>query len=445
MFGIPITKIDRTVLNFWAVVCINFIISIIDIILDFALGYTLTNGSRKKKEEAARTGRTVQLVRILLRGSYSDVYLQHLYNFVYIHVEYVRPECIRENNKVTIMGMNENDFFFCVTTDPKVDVTDTKTSPFMFHQQYVKAEYLLIAPRDVIEKLAVEIGDPKEKVTWLDMTGRCGSTLVCAMLSNVPNVRALSEPWVLVHAQKLYVQGSLTIKEYKNLLQVIIRILCKPNLERTDSHVFVKSTLHCNPQTELIKELYPDFKFMFITRHMMQTTQSWKKVFTTFSPYLLNSQRFITFLLQQFPSPLGDEKWANIGRDWKHRRGKPEKHLICTVMINIAELVTFDKLKHLYDHVLMYEDIVQDPEREIKKVFDVMSVDYCHISKAKEALKHDSQQGILGKRGNEELDDKDIKDVDSLFIEYGLPYRMHMTLLEWKKILYPNHIKYEVY
>ena len=445
MLDIAISKIDRFVLKFWLVNVINFVIKILDIMLDFLLGYTLKYGARQEREEASRTCRTVQLVRILMRGNYSDMHLQHLYNFVLIHVEYVRPEYIKGNSKVTIMGMNEKDFFFCVTLDPNVDVTDTKNSPFMFHEQFVKAERLLIASRDTIEALADEIGDPKEKVTWLDMTGRCGSTLVCAMLSNVPNVRALSEPWILVHAQRLHVQGSLTRETYKKLLHTIIRILCKPDNERAVSHIFVKSTLHCNPQTELIHELYPDFKFMFITRHMKQAAESWRKVFNHYSPFLVHSQKYTRFIFQQFPAPLGNEKWARIGREWRFRRGNPENIVLCVLMINLAELVTFDKLKHLYNHVLMYEDILQDPEREIIKVFNVMEVDHEYIDNAKEALKNDSQKGILGKRGNEALDEKDIAEIDGLLVEYGLPYRMDMTLQEWKKHLYPDHIKYEIY
>ena len=54
------------------------------------------------------------------------------------------------------------------------------------------------------------------------------------------------------------------------------------------------------------------------------------------------------------------------------------------------------------------------------------------------AMAHDSQQGILGKRGNDHvrLDSKYWAEVDACMEEFGCPVRSSMDDLEVKRVLF---------
>ena len=66
-----------------------------------------------------------------------------------------------------------------------------------------------------------QLGDPKDReMTFINMTTRCGSTLLSCMLARVPRVRVMSEPWSFVHSHGLLIQVSQeTNSEGKNCLE----------------------------------------------------------------------------------------------------------------------------------------------------------------------------------------------------------------------------------
>ena len=75
-----------------------------------------------------------------------------------------------------------------------------------------------------------------------------------------------------------------------------------------------------------------------------------------------------------------------------------------------------DYLRHKdkYDLAIFFEDIVSNPEQEIKKIFDLMNIDNLHVPKALEALKEDSQRGTFGPRGKRpKISDEEYAYLDS--------------------------------
>ena len=62
--------------------------------------------------------------------------------------------------------------------------------------QFFAAKKLVIMPHSSLNRLASEVGDPVDRrLTLVNMTARCGSTLLGQMVSRVPRTRAISEPW----------------------------------------------------------------------------------------------------------------------------------------------------------------------------------------------------------------------------------------------------------
>ncbi len=108
-------------------------------------------------------------------------------------------------------------------------------APFIFIIQFFAAKKLVVMPHSSFHRLAAEVGDPQEdgrKLTFVNMTARCGSTLLSQMMSRVPKVRTMSEPWTLVHLHGHYVNRLIALAEYKRLLRSAIRLQCKKEHKR---------------------------------------------------------------------------------------------------------------------------------------------------------------------------------------------------------------------
>ena len=440
-FDLPLHKIDIHTLLYWTVCIVNFWIKALDIFLDNAFGYTIRNGSRKEREEAIKDGRTVQLVQIIMRGIYTELYTTTPNHYVYYHLKYVSPDYMIQNDKATLQGVTRTHFFFCVTVKPESDVVDTRISPFMFALQFWLAERLLLVKHEDLHEFGDKVGDPKAKVTFLDMTGRCGSTLICTMMSNVPGVRTFSEPWVFLHAHRQYVNGHIDRLEYKRILKTIIRLLCKKENDTEITRILIKLTIFINCQIEVIKEIYPDAQFMFITRHIKRSLLSFVKFLQSVPKFAIARRSIATcFIFDHFPRPYGDEKWQSVRLEWLNKRGKPGNYgiIIALFMCYIGEMVTFQKFKHLYSHTMLYEDVMEDPDEHLKKIFNVMNVDYKYINDAKKGLRYDSQQGRYGKRGLDHVQAPDNlwQDCEKLFQEYDIPMSIDMSMEELRKIVY---------
>ncbi len=92
-----------------------------------------------------------QLVRVLFKGTFSLLTNHTLANFFYKHVKNVDPEWILRHDNVTLHGITDKCAFFCVS-NPKVNVYETKSAPFLWIIQYLQAEYLIIVNHDVFIK-----------------------------------------------------------------------------------------------------------------------------------------------------------------------------------------------------------------------------------------------------------------------------------------------------
>ncbi len=91
------------------------------------------------------------------------------------------------------------------------------------------------------------------------MTARCGSTLVGQMLSRVPEVRVISEPWVFMHIHGFYVQRLISLPQYQRLLKSALRLQCKRE-RHTCTHLFIKMSNFASPAFPILKQLFPDIQ-----------------------------------------------------------------------------------------------------------------------------------------------------------------------------------------
>merc|ERR1712209_267707 len=132
--------------------------------------------------------------------------------------------------------MTKTHAYFTISTE---DLYNVEKYPFIFIAQYKRARQLLIVPHSTLNRLADKIGNPKN-ITFVNMTARCGSTLLCQVMHCVPGVRAISEPYGLVHLHGLYARKQIEFDQYRILLKSYIRLLCKLGPNEEFRNIFVK-------------------------------------------------------------------------------------------------------------------------------------------------------------------------------------------------------------
>jgi hypothetical protein len=100
----------------------------------------------------------------------------------------------------------------------------------------------VVVPISTFHRLASEVGDPTvdRKLTLINMTARCGSTLLCQLVNTVPKVRAMSEPWAFNHAHAHYIAGRITMDELRLLVRSIMRLQCKRENDTEIEQIMIK-------------------------------------------------------------------------------------------------------------------------------------------------------------------------------------------------------------
>ena len=265
-------------LLYWGLCLFKMMVHICDFFLDRLFGYTITMGTREEREMAKDYEHSAQIASIMGRGSYTIVMNHQLHHYCLKHEQYVHPRYILENDNITLQGMTPTHAFFCVS-EPDVNVYDTSVFPFLWVKQYLTAKKLVVIPHSTLHRLAAEVGDPTDrKLTLLNITCRCGSTLICQMINTVPRVRTMSEPWSFNHLHNHYVGGRIGYGDLRQLVQSAIRLQCKKENNTEIEHILIKMNAFASPIFPMLIEMYPNAKYIFNTRIPMGTMASYAQI-----------------------------------------------------------------------------------------------------------------------------------------------------------------------
>jgi hypothetical protein len=101
-------------------------------------------------------------------------------------------------------------------------------------------------PHATLHRLAAEMGPDDRNLTFVNMTARCGSTLLCQIMSRVPGVQVMSEPYGFVHLHGYFVQGRMSMEEYTRLLKSYVRVLCKQEVKNQEESKCCSKSCHYN-------------------------------------------------------------------------------------------------------------------------------------------------------------------------------------------------------
>ncbi len=130
------------------------------------------------------------------------------------------------------------------------------------------------------------------------------------MLSLVPNVRVMSEPWSFMNLHGLYVRKEISLPQFERLLRSVARLQLKPEVKHPNiTHVLVKMSNFAAPQFPTLKKMFPEFTQMFITRQLRPSLRSYVKLYI-FLPRLWRSGGKLTeFFFHFLAFPYDDANW----------------------------------------------------------------------------------------------------------------------------------------
>ncbi len=357
-----------------------------------------------------------------------------LEDFVLSHDCFTHPARVFEDN-VSLYKLTPTHIIF-VQCPGKQGVWDVKAFPFSRLGQHKRAKRVIVVPKWSIVRLLEETGyadNYKERLIFLGMTLRCGSTLLCQTFHQTQSCVAYSEPG-LVNDLHIVLSCNSESDDTKKYIKYAFMLLCKPVQDRdTVAHV-MKFQPGCSSYIQYVQVLFPDSCALFIYRDIRSSVRSYLKLAPTM-PYivvlgalsLVSYNACYNFLVSNGHRPPGKcEYFASLENLVTQR----ESVLFIDFVLNIA-----DYLKAREQECPMagvrYEDLVAEPEAILRKAFRHCGIPLELVARGLPAMERDSQKGsplerqTLAKHKNSqvpfELSDKHRRDLKTLCQEFNVP------------------------
>ena len=424
-------------LKYWILCAIKAVLFCADCIFEAILGFSITGGKKSERIRANEDyAHSAQVVNVLWRAKHTIYKLTRLLYFLYKHEKYVHPDYVLKNKHTSLVAVQE-DYALFIETDPDVDIHDTEKFPFLFLAQYFQARKLIILPIKSFHRLADDIGDPKIPVAMVNMSARCGSTLISQVANKVPNTRVMSENWTTMNIHELTTSGKVSRDVSRRLLRSAVRLHCKISPDEKIERIFMKMTILNAPQFEDFAKLFPQIHYIFNTRHPVPSMRSQKQVIGHVETGLYYKLQFGWRELagMNFSIPYGP-KYEHVVKSlnkWKQNI----TYIQSAYLMYASVVATYFDHKDIYEHVILYENLVENPTEEVLKTFKILDIPEHHLRKALSALEKDSQNGTFGSQGGGRklaLSKEDLQELDGYLKDFDLPFRHDITVDDFKSL-----------
>ncbi|MCA9931697.1 MAG: hypothetical protein KC419_24610, partial [Anaerolineales bacterium] len=166
--------------------------------------------------------------------------------------------------------------FIFVETPEDVDLSQ---HPFFFQAQFEHAQRLIAVPYDVLHRMAAAAPLDDEKLILLYSVGRCGSTLLSEVFNQFDDVISLSEPDVFTDLLKMRDENGRFDSELKQLIHSSLFVLMTPLTPKRQSHWAIKFRSYNVELADLIYEVVPQAKALFMYRNAVDWARSTARAF----------------------------------------------------------------------------------------------------------------------------------------------------------------------
>lgn len=310
--------------------------------------------------------------------------LKDLQDFDYVEGKIIEPQIIFENPNISLYCLDpQNEQAIFVETPEDINIVN---APFFFKAQYKYAKQLIAVPYEQLHQLAEKIKDSLKQLVLIYYVGRCGSTLLSKVFNQLDEVVSLSEPGI-------FGNQIISLREpngsYDDRIAEILRsctlILCKSTTAIKPSHHILKQTAFSIQLGDIMYELFPNAKVIFLYRNAEDVVRSYIRWMKNSSSSLPNREPKIEYysrflpLLKTYADSIDLKNsidgysilWLSIMQRYMelYRKGVP----MCAVR---------------------YEDLIEDPQQVVKSIFQYCNLPISEVDKACRAFQNHSQSGL---------------------------------------------------
>ena len=261
------------------------------------------------------------------------------------------------------------------------------------------------------------------------------------MFARLPSTRVISEPLTTVHLHRFYNKGQLSSEDHRELIRACIRLHCKKSSSVATLDRFVIKMQHrCCPQFPTYRDLFPDCRLFFITRHPKPSTTSFMNIFLK-TPTLSNVfDEGTKAIHDHLPFPYDNKHLQTFRASLS-----PAKLLLTKLQVKIAIgfagcMACLMQNRNTFDKIVLYEDLLSSPAREASEILEIIGAPSEQVSLALEAMESHSQNNIFGTDGmRTKLTEGEWDEVDKKYGEMMVPISTKMTLGQFREFVHGNH------
>ncbi len=323
-----------------------------------------------------------------------------LEDFILVHDCFAHPACVFEDD-VSLYKLTPTHLIF-VHCPGKPAVWDVKAFPFSRIGQHKRAKKVIIIPKESIVRLLEETGyvdSYKERLIFLGVTLRCGSTLLCQIFQETQRCVTYSEPGIAhdLHAFDGQMQSTNRESEdTKKYIKYSFMLLCKP-VEGHDvvAHI-MKFQPTCTCFIQYLQVLFPDSCALFGYRDVRSVFRSYLKIVQTLPITvitvilsLVSHKACYNFLISNGHRPPGKQGYfASLLKQLTQR----ESLIFIECCLPVADYLKAREQGCPIAGV-RYEDLVAKPEATVRKVFQHCGIPLEFVARGLPAMERDSQKG----------------------------------------------------
>ena len=287
-----------------------------------------------------------------------------------------------DRDDVSLYSFDSSNFIF-VRTGVAIDLYDTEKYPFFNMIQHDSAFEVITATHEAVFRyMDSKPTKDGKNVSVLYMTGRCGSTLVSAMVHKTGQAIVISEPNVLGHAMEMCNKIDISIsKERKQ--QIKILRMCLLLLVKDPSKLyFIKLyPIAADSLPHLVQFALPGTTEMFMHRALKPTMISFKKMLGPIGSYFL-SNVFVNNLSFKYRQVCKNIKLDN-----------PNTKLIYWFLC-VIHAISLEAKQRSDITSYSYESLLNDPKGFCKNILKNVGVSSDYVGLALTALEKDSQANV---------------------------------------------------
>jgi hypothetical protein len=161
-----------------------------------------------------------------------------------------------------------------VETEPGARIL---SAPFLHQAQRNHAQRVIRVPFDAFHALADDTPPPSAPPIVVHSTGRCGSTLLTAMLGSIPGVASVAEPDVLTSVERAVAADLMPHDDAVRIVRSTCR-LATHGLAPATSRPVIKPRSEVVWMARVLDEAIPDAPTLFMYRDARRVIESYLRV-----------------------------------------------------------------------------------------------------------------------------------------------------------------------